>query len=456
MRASRFDYFVLLAEMRTGSNHVEESLNAAPDLKCYGELFNPSFMGHHNLTSLFGVSMADRDANPTHLIQTIRANTNGLPGFRYFHDHDPRVYQAFMDDPRCAKIILTRDPVDSFVSLEIARQTGQWRLVDAKARKIAKITFDTKAFETRLTDLIGFQNKVRRHLQISGQTAFALRYEDICDLSVINGLAAWLGSETRLPSLPSRLLKQNSSKLADKVENFQQMEAYLQANGAESFSSLSTEPCGPGSVPKYLISDTNRLLFQPVAGSASDQLVAWLTALDDTPPVSGHTQKTLRRWMRRLPGFTSICVVRHPLLRAYSVFRDVMYQHADDALGPLRRLLEERLTPGSMDEAEAFRQFLLLASEVSDGQTRLHVPPAIATQASIIQGFAKVHPPHRIIRESDATYELAHLAPGPCFEPLDGADLNLIYSPEHEEIAAKVYRRDYVMFGFDRWRIELQ
>lgn len=37
----RFDYFVIFAGMRTGSNYLERNLNAAPDLRCYGELYNP-------------------------------------------------------------------------------------------------------------------------------------------------------------------------------------------------------------------------------------------------------------------------------------------------------------------------------------------------------------------------------------------------------------------------------
>jgi LPS sulfotransferase NodH len=44
----RFDAFVIFAEMRTGSNHLEESLNGLDDIQCHGELFNPTFIGHHN------------------------------------------------------------------------------------------------------------------------------------------------------------------------------------------------------------------------------------------------------------------------------------------------------------------------------------------------------------------------------------------------------------------------
>lgn len=451
--ARRFDYFVLLAEMRTGSNHLEESLNAAADIKCYGELFNPGFIGHHNLTSLFDVSMAARDTDPQRLIHAMRSQTPGLPGFRYFHDHDPRVYQGVMDDPRCAKIILTRDPLDSFVSLEIARHTGQWRLVNAGVRKTAKITFDPQAYEQRCAVLGAFQTKVQRQIQITGQTAFALRYEDICDLEVINGLIAWLGSDVRLEALPGRLLKQNPSRLADKVENHEELQTYLQEQGANTRCTMpvSESPGLPG-VPRYLVSDRQRLLIQPVAGSANDTLAAWLNAVDGAPPVTGFSQKMLRRWMRHTPGFTSLTVVRHPLLRAYSAFLDLMHGEVDDNLGPLRHLFQERLVSEPRDEGAVFAKFLSLVAEVLDGGTRLHPPPGIATQASVIQGFSQVHPPHRILRESDASDALAQIARGAAFVPRDGADLDTIYTAEHEKIAAKIYRRDYVMFGFDRWR----
>ena len=40
-----FDYFVVLAGMRTGSNLLEEQLAAMPGIVSHGELFNPHFFG---------------------------------------------------------------------------------------------------------------------------------------------------------------------------------------------------------------------------------------------------------------------------------------------------------------------------------------------------------------------------------------------------------------------------
>ena len=77
--------------MRTGSNFLETNLNAMQDVTCHGEAFNPHFVGYPNKTSLFGLDEAARDADPKKLLQEIKT-APGINGFRYFHDHDARVF----------------------------------------------------------------------------------------------------------------------------------------------------------------------------------------------------------------------------------------------------------------------------------------------------------------------------------------------------------------------------
>ena len=58
----RFDSFVIFAEMRTGSNFLESNLDLFPGLETYGEAFNPYFMVRPGTEELFGVSVAERNA----------------------------------------------------------------------------------------------------------------------------------------------------------------------------------------------------------------------------------------------------------------------------------------------------------------------------------------------------------------------------------------------------------
>jgi hypothetical protein len=56
------------------------------------------------------------------------------------------VLDRVLPDPRIAKVLLTRNPLDSYVSRKIASETGQWRLTDLKHAKPRKITFDEAEF----------------------------------------------------------------------------------------------------------------------------------------------------------------------------------------------------------------------------------------------------------------------------------------------------------------------
>ena len=116
--------------MRTGSNLLETYLSENLDILCLGEAFNPSFIGYPNRSALLGISEKERDRNPMQLLHAIRDHTPEIAGFRFFHDHDPRVLTAVLPDPECATIVLTRNPVDSYVSWKIAQATEQWKLTN--------------------------------------------------------------------------------------------------------------------------------------------------------------------------------------------------------------------------------------------------------------------------------------------------------------------------------------
>ncbi|MEL7114389.1 MAG: nodulation protein NodH, partial [Pseudomonadota bacterium] len=180
----RFDYFVVYAEMRTGSNFLEENINDYPGLTCYGEAFNPVFIGGAKKMELLGVTLEQRESDPFILLDRMRIHTDGLSGFRFFHDHDPRILDKTLNDPRCGKVILTRNPLDSYVSRKIAADTGQWRLNDLKNAKSAKITFVRDEFEAHLDTLQAFQRRLMNGLQVTGQSAFYIGYDDIPDLDV--------------------------------------------------------------------------------------------------------------------------------------------------------------------------------------------------------------------------------------------------------------------------------
>ena len=152
---SGFDSFTVFAEMRTGSNFLEANLNALDGVACHGEAFNPHFIGHPNREAILGIDRAARDADPGRLLDAIGGQPGVLGGFRYFNDHDPRVLDRLLTDRRRAKIVLTRNPVDSYVSRKIAAATGQWKMTDVTHARTGAARFDAAEFEAHVAALQG-------------------------------------------------------------------------------------------------------------------------------------------------------------------------------------------------------------------------------------------------------------------------------------------------------------
>ncbi|MBL9074449.1 nodulation protein NodH [Tabrizicola sp.] len=459
----RFHSFVVFAEMRTGSNLLEANLNALPGVTSHGEVFNRYILGKKDRTELFGITIEDRDRDPRPLLRKLREETEGLPGFRFFHDHDLRILDDVLPDPGCAKIILTRNPLESYVSWKIAQATDQWKLTNARRLKTAKVRFDVAEFLQHLQDIQAFQLLLLHSLQTTGQTAFYLDYEDLGSVEVLNGLAAFLGVEGRLRALDDTLKKQNPGPLEDKLEN---PEALAEALAAVDVFNLgrtpSFEPRRAAGVPTALASDAG-LLFFPIRSGPEATIREWFASLG--PVTDGFEQKSLRQWKRKHPGHRSFTVLRHPLLRAHAAFRQKIVQgEAQD----LRRILingflAELQPPGepfASVEAEraAFLIFLNYCRLATGGQTGARVDPGLASQTALVQGFASFQPLDHLLREDRLAEGLAALAaevgaPPAAITP-DPAEAALlsIWDETLEAAASEAYQRDYMGFGFTRWR----
>lgn len=459
----RFTSFVVFAEMRTGSNLLEANLNALPGVHSHGEVFNRYILGKKDRTELFGITMEERDRDPRPLLRKLRENTEGLPGFRFFHDHDLRILDDVLPDAACAKIILTRNPLESFVSWKIAQATDQWKLTNPKRLKTARIRFNVPEFLQHLQDVQAFQLLIQNALQTTGQTAFYLDYDDLGSVEVMNGLAAFLGVEARLKSLDDTLKKQNPGPLEDKLEN---PEALAQAIAAIDVFNLGRtpnfEPRRAAGVPTAMASDAG-LLFFPIRSGPDIAIRDWFDSLGDV--TEGFEQKSLRQWKRKHPGHRSFTVLRHPLLRAHAAFRaKIVAAEASD----LRRILingflAELQPPGepfATVEAEraAFLIFLTYCRLATGGQTGARVDPSLASQTALVQGMASFQPLDQLLREDRLAEGLAALAAEagvspPSVNPDPATEVLLsIWDESLETAAAEAYQRDYMGFGFTRWK----
>lgn len=471
----RFDCFVIFAEMRTGSNFLEANLNAFDGVTCHGEAFNPHFIGYPNAEDILDITAPERDQNPQSLLDRIRTGSDGLGGFRYFHDHDPRICDTLLTDPKVAKIVLTRNPADSYISKKIAQATGQWKLTNVKKRKDAQAQFDADEFEAHLAELQAFQIRILNSLQTTGQTAFYIAYEDLQDVAVMNGLAQWLGVNARLDSLNTALKRQNPQPAAEKVENYAEMADSLAR--LDRFNLARTpnfEPRRGPVVPTYVAAAQTPLLYMPIRSGPERAVKDWLAALDGVgwgKLEDKFTQASLRAWKRERPGHRSFTVLRHPVARAHDAFCNKILTTGKGSFQGIRKVLRRAHNlpipegePGADYDVnahrEAFTAWLEWVRANLNGQTALRVDGHWATQAQCLQGMAEFTLPDMIVREDEMAAYLPALAlqvghadppdpePVPTRAPFALAQ---IYDDQIESLGREAYQRDYVMFGFDNW-----
>lgn len=474
--AQDFDYFVVFAEMRTGSNFLEANLNAFDGIACHGEAFNPHFLGYPKTTEILEVSQEARDADPNRLLDAIKNQSDAMGGFRYFHDHDPRVLDHCLDDPKCAKVILTRNPLDSYVSWKIAQETGQWKLTDSKSRKDGQADFDADEFAAHLTALQEFQVALLNRLQISGQTAFYVSYEDLQSVEIMNGLARYLGVDSQLEALDKSLKKQNPSPISKKVRNFSQMESAL--TGLDHFNLTRTpnfEPRRGPAIPTYVATPDAGLLYLPIKGGPEQPVMDWMAEVDGIDRgalLSKFSQKDLRQWKRKHSGHRSFTVLRHPVARAHHAFCKHILSTDKGSYTALRQTLRRRYAlpiPEEMPDSAydraahrtAFAAFLIFLKGNITGQTAIRIDATWCSQTQALQGFGEFALPDRVIREDEMQLECAQLlaaaghagdGPSEASQPDVPYDLADIYDSEIESLAQDVYQRDYMMFGFTDWK----
>jgi len=488
MTKNKFKYFVLLANMRTGSNLFEQSINLFDSFDCNGELFNPSFVGYPNKETFCGMDVADRDRDPIKMIRKMVAkSTDTIPGFRLFADHDMRVLDFVLEDESCAKILLTRNPLDSFVSHAIAKKTDQWRLTDLHKRKIAKVDFDISGFKSYVNGLTEFSKKIRGKLQVTGQAAFQLSYPDLGQLNVFNGLAHFLGSDEQLETLKEKIKRQNPEGLSEKVTNYSEMmEQVSSINFLENDVPEFLEPERHAAAKNFIFGQTVPILFQPLSDYGKSTLEAWMTAqleASNGDLLSGLKQKQIHNWLEENQVRVVFSMLSHPVERVFHAFNKHIFQTGKNGFPWIRRILIEQynvklpdaelcevINKGALesigydveDYRLAIKKFAKFLNGNLKGQTRARIDMSWASQAAILGGYTKVVHPDYILRPE--TYEsiiavvetelgLPHIPVGPIVEEDAAFHLAQIYDEELEQLVRKAYTRDYMNFGFKGWRL---
>ena len=258
--------------------------------------------------------------------------------------------------------------------------------------------------------------------------------------------------------------------MEDKVRNYPEMEAAIQRiDWVNLYRTPNFEPRrGPG-VPRFVAAAGAPLLYMPLQPVSDAPLRTWMAQIGDGGLIDDFTQKTLRAWMRKSRGYRSFTVLRHPLTRANDIFSAVLTR---EWLVEFRESLRaHHAVPLPPDDAiegmppedyrTALLAFLRFVKASLNGQAGQKPDILWASQTTLVQGLASFSTPDLLCREDRLDRDLGFLtdavgaqtAPPP--KALDSAahvPLTEIYDEELEAAARDTYPRDYITFGFTKWK----
>jgi hypothetical protein len=234
--------FIILNATRTGSNFLCTVLNSHPGILCHHEIFNPHVIGvaRHLQDSDFRLgSMEERERDPVEFLDRVWRTDLGRAavGFKMcLWQHQP-AYDAVVPDASVRKIILKRrNRVKSFVSLLLARQTGEWVVYDDRGAPAPRprVQVDRDALLENIALHERFYSETERALRESGQDHMLLWYEDLFLPDGIEPALAFLGAEGRPAQPQGQTWKLAPVALRETIANFDALNEALQGSDLEA------------------------------------------------------------------------------------------------------------------------------------------------------------------------------------------------------------------------------
>lgn len=222
--------FVVLGMMRSGSNLLEQKLNAIQGVLCHGEIFNPAQSGlstkfEKTVPNISTLKAIDRKTKPyEYLSQLLELSQGDQIGFRLFENHNNDLIAPLAEDSRIFKIILVRNFLESYVSLEIARQTNQWIMNNPGTRKQWEpVKVDFEAYKTfALRQSLFYYNIIKLCL-LQGQKCLAVDYKNLNDEMFDIQLSECFGKNRKIDTKKITAQRQNPEELQSKIQNYQQI-----------------------------------------------------------------------------------------------------------------------------------------------------------------------------------------------------------------------------------------
>lgn len=495
-------YFAIFGSMRTGSNLLERTLGLLPDVVAEGELFNPSFIGRPKIKTRDGWTCSMREGDPVGFLETIRAaNAGKLTGLRIFDGHDRRAMAHMLADPGCARIVLTRDPIESWVSLAIARETDQWILRDPMRRVTTRVRFDPEAFEAYRDRLARHYRWLETEMAEAGTGALHIDYQELHDPEVMARVAEHIGS-AHYPERTAPIHRQNPEPMSAKVVNYAEMIDWL----GEERPEWRAPERPPVSSADLLIGRHAPLALVPLPGAGMRSAAALMHRIEATR--YGAPSEAPARLVERafagevfrsglggealaeaMAGRAVFTFIRHPLARLHTAFLHDVFGPGWQQ-NPVRRELVARIGPlpslfmlsrdRSPDlaksgfpparEAEALAAYLDIAEGAMAGNGPFEMRTLWLSQVRLIGHWLEIVPQLEPGRYEAFEDFVARLTARIGVDPLPPGQIHAMrmqsqiaqlpalraITPELEERVGAAYAEDYAELGYGRLTPEME
>ena len=234
--------FVIITLPRSGSYHLRALLDSAPDIRCYGEIFKGSEVELPPedllLVDLTKQETAKRDEMGMAVLNRLRKKTDAagqIFGFKDFRFNLTRakIYSQIVNSEGWRKVFLFRNPIERYISMERADLTGVFVVTERNKDKTLDlkrpIRFDPERFERSMGSHRNLTKDAAKMLEKQGpELALSLDYDRLNDLDTRKALMGFLGSAGDGALLASDHVKQFTASLESGVENWDEMQDYLE------------------------------------------------------------------------------------------------------------------------------------------------------------------------------------------------------------------------------------
>lgn len=251
---SSLEKFVVISEPRSKTQLLISLLDKHPELLLHGELFKDGAIGLRNEVPRTAVTPYNnpkvavryRDDFPIRFLHNVFAHCTNEEvqkmGFKIFGDHSEKALNYCLDHSDFQKIILIRNPLYRFLSLESAHKSQQWILKDKSKQRFQPIEYDHQKFLKFNQKSMRYFRRVIEHLQQTEQQYLVVYANDLPAKTEYDRIFKFLGLSKFKGNLDPITFRQNPEPLQKRVVNYHQMVTALKNDGMEAFLKESFIP----------------------------------------------------------------------------------------------------------------------------------------------------------------------------------------------------------------------